>query len=297
MSNATPVWSNQSTVNGCVPWTKFVYLYGHIIPAVALSIFGLTFNPLALYYFATSRNFRRSAYSYYFSAIAVVDLCRLILWYLFLLLDYKIFQLKFHYSFECSIQLYLESVASSISAWLTVALTVERCSVIYKPLQTVTDTRGKRAVLVIVCVVIISCLFNSLFLHPGFYDTRLVNVPREGRCASVTLFRVYVKELRTIVCYYQELPMTDGVSRRFWTRLTPDLKQSYVFFILIVRVFVPFLLLLIANIVLFVSIREKGESSSRSPGSVLLVRHGQHRQVTPMIFFSSCILLLTISPR
>ena len=294
MENVTLNVSDLSPTQQCILWTKFVYLYGHIIPAIALSIFGLTFNPLALYYFATSRNFRRSSYSYYFSAIAVVDLCRLILWYLFLLLDYKIFQLKFDYSFECSIQVYLESVASSTSAWLTVALTVERCLVIYKPLQTVTNTPSKRAVMVIVGVIVVSCLVNVLFLRPGFYDRRSVNVGEVSIDECSSLSRAYVEDIRTIVCYYAPKPMID--EKQVWLRFSPDFKRAYVFFILIVRVLVPFISLVAANIVLFVSVRQKREVFTGS-GRISLVRHGQHRQVTPMIFFSSCILLLTISPR
>jgi hypothetical protein len=66
--------------------------------------------------------------------------------------------------------------------------------------------------------------------------------------------------------------------------------------IVIFRVVVPFILLLTANIILFVSVRKTRDQPSKST-SILLIRHGHHRQVTPMIFFSSCILLLTISPR
>jgi hypothetical protein len=160
-----------SDENWCIPWTKPVYLYGLVIPGIALFIFGLTFNPIALYYFATSRHFRRTAYSYYFSAIAVVDLVRLTIWILFLLFDYQIFKLHF-YSYECSIQTFSESIASSISAWLTVALTVERCLVIYRPLQTLTDPKGKRALIVIFSVILASCAVNSLVLHPEFYKER-----------------------------------------------------------------------------------------------------------------------------
>jgi hypothetical protein len=171
MSNGTLSFGKTNYSNWCAPLTASVYLYGHLVPAIALFIFGLTFNPIALYYFATSRNFRRSAYSYYFSAIAVVDLVRLTVWCLFFLLDFKIFKLHF-YSFECPAQIFTESVASSISAWLTVSLTVERCLVIYKPLQTLTDTRGRRALVVILCVILASCTVNSLLLQPGFYVKR-----------------------------------------------------------------------------------------------------------------------------
>ena len=156
----------------CTPWTKSVYLYGHLIPAILLFIFGFTFNPIALYYFLRSRNFGLSVHSYYFSAIAVVDLIRLKLWCLFLLLDYKILKLRFR-SFECSAQIFSESVASSISAWLTVSLAVERYLTISKPLQASTDTRGKRTPMIILCVILASCVVNLLFLKPGFYVKRL----------------------------------------------------------------------------------------------------------------------------
>ncbi len=171
MANTTLPFGNSSYNNWCIPLTQSIYLYGHLIPAIALFIFGLTFNPIALYYFATSRNFRRSAYSYYFSAIAVVDLVRLTVWCLFFLIDFKIFKLQFR-SFECPTQAFIESVAGSISAWLTVSLTLERCLVIYKPLQTLTDIRGKRALVTILCVVLASCIVNSLLLQPGFYAKR-----------------------------------------------------------------------------------------------------------------------------
>lgn len=173
MSNTTLPLSKLWAHNWCIPLTESIYRYGHLVPGIALLIFGLTFNPIALYYFSKSRNFCRSAYSYYFSAIAVVDFIRLTVWFLFYLLDYIIFKLHFH-PFECSIQLYIESVASSISAWLTVCLTLERCLVIYKPLQTVTDTRGKRALIVIFSVIVACCTMNSLLLQPGFYTKRCV---------------------------------------------------------------------------------------------------------------------------
>ena len=183
MNNSSMSLSDVSPDNWCIPWTRSVYLYGHIIPAIALCIFGLTFNLIALYYFSTSSNFRRSVYSYYFSAIAVVDLTRLTLWSLFLLLDYKIFKLNFR-SFECPLQTFAESVASCISAWLTVSLTVERCLVIYKPFQTITDTKGKRALILIICVILASCLVNSLFLQPGFYVERWASSERSIFTAS-----------------------------------------------------------------------------------------------------------------
>ncbi|CAF3419347.1 unnamed protein product [Rotaria sp. Silwood2] len=70
--------------------------------------------------------------------------------------------------------------------------------------------------------------------------------------------------------------------------LTPNIKRIYSLFIVIFRVAIPFMLLLTANIILLASVRK----SERR-----LIRHGRLRQITPMILFSSCILLFTVSPR
>lgn len=284
---------NSNNSYWCQPWTELVYYYGHIYPAVCLFIFGLTFNPIALYYFATSKHFSRTAYAFYFSAIAIVDWTRLILWSLFLFLDYKVFRLDF-YSFECSMQLYTESVASSISAWLTVALAVERSLVIYNPLQTLTDIRGKRPLLIILLVVFTSATVNSLFLQPSFYSERFVlNEKKYRRYESFFYSRVYDEALHSILCFYK----TDHSANTTRASLLTDAqKQTYIFSIIIIRVVIPFVLLLAANIFLFITLGF-GRSSQIKLGRTSLVRHGHHRQATPMIFFSSCILLLTISPR
>ncbi|CAF1540383.1 unnamed protein product [Rotaria magnacalcarata] len=264
--------------NWCIPLTGSVYLYGYLIPAIALFIFGLTFNPIALYYFATSLNFRRSAYSYYFSAIAVFDLLRLAVWCLFFVLDFKVFKLNF-YSFECPTQIFTESVASSISVWLTVLLTVERCLVIYKPLQTFKETRRKRTLIVMICVIFASCTANSLVLQPGFY-----------------VKRAYRELSHTIVCHYEQSSTSNQSYSKQYSLFSPNTKRIYLLIIVIFRVVIPFVLLLTANIILFASVHETWKKSSKLT-STLLIRHGQHRRVTPMIFFSSCILLLTVSPR
>ncbi|CAF2789445.1 unnamed protein product [Rotaria sp. Silwood2] len=262
MVNVTLSFPRITDNNWCIPLTESVYLYGYLIPAIALFIFGLTFNPIALYYFATSLNFRRSAYSYYFSAIAVVDLLRLAVWCSFFLLDFKIFKLNFH-SFECPTQTFTESVTSSISAWLTVLLTVERCLVIYKPLQTINDTRRKRTLIVIICAIFVS---------------------------------VYRELSYTIVCHYEQSSTSNRTDHKQYSLFTANTKRIYLLITVIFRVVIPFVLLLTANIILFVSVRKtRRQSLKLTP--ISLTRHGHHRQVTPMIFFSSCILLLTVSPR
>lgn len=281
--------SQLNIINWCVPYTRGVYLYGSIIPGIVLFIFGLTFNPLALYYFSTSRNFRRSAYSYYFSAIAVADLIRLTIWFFFLLFDYQIIQLKL-YAFECSIQVFIEWVTSSISAWLAVSLTVERCLVIYRPLQTINDPRGKRALILITGVVLVSCAIHSLLLHPGFYKGRYEE--RIGKYSNHSIdCREYDPDIRTIVCYYHDPSEEGQVQKRI-----SDMKRIYLLVTVVLRIVVPFVLLLTANLCLFITVRLSERRSARSE-SILLVRHGHHRNITPMIFFSSCMLLLTISPR
>ena len=110
------------------------------------------------------------------------------------------------------------------------------------------------------------------------------------------LFRVYFETIQNIICYYEQMSTENGTNITSHQWLTPDTKRMYLLFSVIIRVVIPFILLLTANIVLFLSLRQTNDLSLKSNRG-LLVRHGQHRQVTPMIFFSSCILLLTISPR
>jgi len=109
-------------------------------------------------------------------------------------------------------------------------------------------------------------------------------------------FRAYREFSNTIVCYYEHSSLSNVTIIKQNSLLSPDQKRIYLMITVIFRVAVPFVLLLTANIILFVSVRRTARQSSNS-SSTLLIRHGHHRQVTPMIFFSSCVLLLTISPR
>ncbi len=112
----------------------------------------------------------------------------------------------------------------------------------------------------------------------------------------INLFRVYRALSNMIVCYYEQSPLFNTTINKSNSLLTPNRKRSYLLITVIFRVAVPFILLLTANIILFVSVRRTRRQPSKSR-STFLIRHGHHRQVTPMIFFSSCILLLTVSPR
>lgn len=98
------------------------------------------------------------------------------------------------------------------------------------------------------------------------------------------------------MCHYEQSPASNETSIKQNSSFSANTKRIYLLIIVIFRVAIPFVLLLTVNIVLFVSVRKTREESSKLSSS-LLTRHGQHRRVTPMIFFSSCILLLTVSPR
>jgi hypothetical protein len=110
------------------------------------------------------------------------------------------------------------------------------------------------------------------------------------------LFRSYREHSNIIVCHFEAASTLNLTMNKQYSLLTPNTKRNYMLIIVIFRVAVPFFLLLTANIILFVSVRKTRRQPSKS-NSTLLIRHGHHRKVTPMIFFSSCILLLTISPR
>ena len=107
---------------------------------------------------------------------------------------------------------------------------------------------------------------------------------------------MYVEETQTIICYYNTFSNGNLKVSDNQLILTANIKRIYLLFIVIIRVAIPFMLLLTANIILLGSVR-KNEKQSTKYAKILLVRHGRHRQITPMILFSSCIILLTISPR
>jgi hypothetical protein len=107
---------------------------------------------------------------------------------------------------------------------------------------------------------------------------------------------VYREEIRSIICFYEKFSIENRTESNNNSLLTPDRKLIYLLFIIIIRVAIPFMLLLTANIILFINVRKSEKQSTKSQ-RISLVRHGHHRKITPMIFFSSCILLLTISPR
>ena len=136
---------------------------------------------------------------------------------------------------------------------------------------------------------------NRDFLWKGRLRIRTKDDILSSRCR----FRVYRESSHTIVCHYEQPAALGGgnlTRNRVHSLLSANGKRNYLLMIVIFRVAVPFLLLLTANIILFVSVRKTRNQPLKST-STLLTRHGHHRQVTPMIFFSSCILLLTISPR
>ena len=116
-------------------------------------------------------------------------------------------------------------------------------------------------------------------------------------CLTHISFRAYREPSVAIVCHYEKSSANNSTLATARSPfLTSNLKRVYLLIIVVFRVAVPFLLLLVSNIVLFVSVRQTSRKSSTLTESSL-VRHGHHGKVTPMIFFSSCILLLTISPR
>ncbi|CAF1633952.1 unnamed protein product [Didymodactylos carnosus] len=315
----TPMNSSINTVNQfnytypCERYAVAVFTYGHIIPAIFLFIFGLTFNLIALYYFHSSHHFHRTAYCYYFSTIALFDSIRLVVWCVFLFIDFKVLKMAFK-RFECSTQMFIESVTSGVSVWITAALTIERCAVIFKSMKC-RQRRGQRAIICIISIISFSILINLLFLKPGYYRERLYN-----------------NRTINILCLYGTDDLIGGNS----SIITDQIKFYYTLSIVVFRTVIPFFLLLLANIALFICLRKYRTTRSISHysfvssrpkqrplaminngqelkdfhshytlsamsnpknGSQELIKHGRSRRVTPMIFLSSLILIITVSPR
>ncbi|CAF1376533.1 unnamed protein product, partial [Didymodactylos carnosus] len=236
----------------------------------------------------------------------------------FLFIDFKLLKMAFK-QFECSAQMFIESVTSGVSVWITAALTFERCVVIFKTTKCRQQQR-KRAIICIIAIISFSLFVNLLFLMPGYYRERLFN-----------------NRTITIFCLYGTDDLVDSNS----SIITGQIKFYYTLSTVIFRTVIPFILLLVANIVLFICLRKyrtthtfnrysfTSSKTKQSPLIVMntkqsvirkhvhsnyatltsttisnskktsleLIKHGRVRRVTPMIFFSSLVLILTVSPR
>nr|XP_053642493.1 thyrotropin-releasing hormone receptor-like [Cherax quadricarinatus] len=112
-----------------------------------LIVVGFVGNLLSCVVFLNTRLRMRSS-SYYLAALAIADVTYLFILFL-VWLDLLGFN-TFNVNVMCQLEIYLGSVSSSLSVWLTVAFTVERFIAVQYPLQRPTVCTVHRAKTVIV---------------------------------------------------------------------------------------------------------------------------------------------------
>ncbi|KAK7073611.1 7 transmembrane receptor (rhodopsin), partial [Halocaridina rubra] len=130
-----------------------------------LIVVGFVGNLLSCVVFLNTRLRMRSS-SYYLAALAIADVTYLFILFL-VWLDLLGFN-TFNVNVLCQLEIYLGSVSSSLSVWLTVAFTVERFIAVQYPLQRPTVCTVHRAKTIILSLLAFSAVVHIyVFITAG----------------------------------------------------------------------------------------------------------------------------------
>ncbi|TGZ67643.1 hypothetical protein CRM22_004706 [Opisthorchis felineus] len=165
----------------------------------------------------------------------------------------------------CKLLNYTGVTTSCLSAWIVVAVTVERALVIKLPLHSAQSDRVKRSRVVLLCMTLAVFLIGSHFfvtidlvdttsiIRDDYFaqnDTFLVN-------GSVTLAKLTAKEMIASyhiqpaqICDFREPFSTNGV-KRAWVSIDAAIYS-----------YIPFLLITVFNIIILTSLRTANKNRS-----------------------------------
>ncbi|XP_047480212.1 uncharacterized protein LOC125032870 [Penaeus chinensis] len=150
----------------------------HLCYTPAIIVFGVLGNLTSISVFLGTRMKKLSS-SYFLAAMAASDSTYLVLLFLQWLLDNDMFVSliveALHSHGGCKIMNYVGSTSASISVWLTVAYTLERCIAVQYPLLRATICTVGRAKLAIAFITVVNSLyyvyiFITTIQLPGFKD-------------------------------------------------------------------------------------------------------------------------------
>ncbi|XP_076049470.1 FMRFamide receptor-like [Oratosquilla oratoria] len=177
-----------------IEWEVVHQLNMYYVPL--LIVVGFVGNILSCVVFLNTRLRMRSS-SYYLAALAVADVTYLFVLFL-VWLELLGFN-TFNVNVGCQLIIYLGSVSSSLSVWLTVAFTIERFIAVQYPLQRPTMCTVRRAKTIIVV------LFSfSAFIHVYVFVTAGMEY-EEGEVFPVCDLRKGYKELMNIINWLDTL--------------------------------------------------------------------------------------------
>ncbi|CAF0798309.1 unnamed protein product [Didymodactylos carnosus] len=238
-----------------------------------LFIFGLTFNCLSLLYFYVSRSFRHTTFRLYFSIISILDTLRLLEFLVFLLFDKQIIKLTLAL---CRFIFFFIMFTGQAGIFLTVALAVEKCIIIWFPIKgrlVFTMTISK---IVLVLVLLLVFFADLIYLLPNFFLETYENF-----------------SLHTYMCVWQ----TASTSQQ---NKTNDVwkKHYFTFNTIFFHSIIPSISLLIINwLILYSLSKHRFVLSGSIDARHVLKREKQFKEKTIQLVLSSFFIIITISPR
>ncbi|CAF3325348.1 unnamed protein product [Rotaria socialis] len=239
-----------------------------------LFLFGLTFNCLSLLYFRASRSFRHTTFQLYFSIIAILDTIRLLEFLIFILFDKGYLRVTLPL---CRWIFFTIMFTGQASIWLTVALAVEKCIIIWFPIKgrlCFTISISKIVLIIVLCLVFAA---NLIYLLPNFFLHAYENL-----------------SIHTFMCIWH----TGGQSTR--SRFDQWKKHYFTFNTIFFHSIIPSILLLVINWLILYSLSRQRVILSKI-GSIdtrhVLKREKQFKEKTIQLVLSSFFVIFTISPR
>ncbi|XP_066982475.1 thyrotropin-releasing hormone receptor-like [Macrobrachium rosenbergii] len=178
-------------------WLIVRQLNTYYIPL--LIVVGFVGNLLSCVVFLNTRLRMRSS-SYYLAALAIADVTYLFILFL-VWLDLLGFN-TFNVNVLCQLEIYLGSVSSSLSVWLTVAFTVERFIAVQYPLQRPTVCTVHRAKTIILSL---SCFSATVHVYVFITAGVIVHEDEDGSKITECNLRMDYRGLMNIINWIDTL--------------------------------------------------------------------------------------------
>ncbi|CAF1391504.1 unnamed protein product, partial [Didymodactylos carnosus] len=238
-----------------------------------LFIFGLTFNCLSLLYFYVSRSFRHTTFRLYFSVISILDTLRLLEFLIFLLFDKQIIKLTLAL---CRFMFFFFMFTGQASIFLTVALAVEKCIIIWFPIKgrllfTITISK-----VILILVLLLVFFADLIYLLPNFFLQTYENF-----------------SLHTYMCLWQAASSgQQNATTDVWK------KHYFTFNTIFFHSIIPSTFLLIINwLILYSLSKHRFILSGSIDARHVLKREKQFKEKTIQLVLSSFFIVIAISPR
>jgi hypothetical protein len=241
------------------------YIY-ELLGAIVFTL-GILFNILSFTYFQLSRSFKDTSMRYYFSVISITDSLRLIEWPIIILIDKKVVNLT---NGLCKILLFITTLSGLISIWLLAVLSIERYIILRFPFRGKVFYKIKTSIKILLMIITILFLINIPYFLPDLIRNTYSNYDLHLHMCNInTKYHVYMF-INTLILYS----------------------------------FIPFIILLIFNILLICLLAKQKKQQlnlfilpQKTTRHSNLKQEKKFKEKTIFLILVSFFLILTLSPR